>query len=144
MTLSLHTLQAAPHRKKKRVGRGNASGRGTTAGRGTKGQRARTGGTNRLQQHALRQLFSHLPKMSGFKSRTPKAIVVNLSDLTRHFAVGAEVTAALLQRKGLLKPGQHAKILATGSLSHPIAIRGLLVSEAAKSKIKAAGGTVTE
>lgn len=142
--LALHNLRAAPHRTKKRVGRGNASGRGTTAGRGTKGQRARTGGSNRLQQHALRQLFSHLPKMGGFKSRTPKPVVVSLTDLARHFAAGAEVTPALLLRKRMMKPGQQVKILASGTIDRPLKLRGCLISAAAKTKIEAAGGSIAE
>ncbi|MCG2701107.1 50S ribosomal protein L15, partial [Candidatus Parcubacteria bacterium] len=46
MSLSLHTIKPAKGatKKRKRIGRGNASGTGTYSGRGLKGQKSRSGG----------------------------------------------------------------------------------------------------
>ena len=142
MVLALHNLQSVKRRRRRRVGRGNASGRGTYSGRGQKGQRARSGGRKGLQQRALRQLFQHLPKLGGFKSLKSKAVVVSLSELNANFAAGAIVNPKILARRGFIKTGQSVKILDNGSLDRPLKIQGCRASVAAREKIIAAGGTV--
>jgi len=142
MVLSLHNLKGSGRKRSRRVGRGNASGRGTYAGRGQKGQRARSGGKKGLQQRALRQLFQRLPKLGGFKSLKPKAAVVTLADLQKHFAAGAIVNQRILVNKGLIKSGKPVKIVATGTLGRPLRIQKCRVSAVAREKIVAAGGTI--
>ncbi len=53
-------------KKRKRVGRGNASGHGSYSGKGRKGEKARTGSGNGLKVFALRQLIMRTPKLRGF------------------------------------------------------------------------------
>ncbi|KKU47867.1 MAG: 50S ribosomal protein L15 [Parcubacteria group bacterium GW2011_GWA2_46_9] len=142
MALSLHNLEGSRRKRSRRVGRGNASGRGTYSGRGQKGQRARSGGKKGLQQRALRQLFQRLPKLGGFRSLKPKAAVVTLTDLQKHFAAGTIVNQRILVNKGLIKSGRPVKILDTGTIDRSLRIQKCRVSAGARKKIVAAGGTI--
>lgn len=139
-------LSKTNNKKAKRVGRGGK--RGKTAGRGTKGQKARAG--HRIRPH-IRDEIKRLPKLRGRgknsnKAFREKATAVNLSVLDALFASGARVTAGLILGKGVAaRTGgtlPKIKVLAGGDITKPLALKGLLVSEAAKKKIIAAGGTV--
>lgn len=145
MTLSLHTIHPTTEyrKRRKRVGRGNASGHGTTSGRGTKGQRARGGGRSHLRTRALRQtLITRLPKKRGFQSSIPRMEIVNLRSLGM-FPEGALITPELLRGKGLVHgTGRGVKILGIGSVKTKWTVRGCAISASAKSAIEAAGGTV--
>lgn len=139
---SLHTLQSQPRRRKKRVGRGDASGRGKTSGRGEKGQRARSGGRVGLHAKALKSFFGRIPKRGGFTSPHPKAAIVNITDIAKHFAAGQVVSPLSLRKKQLVPARRPIKILSLGTISHAVTIRGCKVSEEAAKKITAAGGTI--
>lgn len=146
--MKLNELKAAEgsRRARKRVGRGTSSGQGKTAGRGQKGQLARQGGHTRPGfEGGQMPLFRTMPKR-GFKNVNRKEFaVVNLRDLDAKFADGEEVTAASLKAKGLLKKESSAvKLLANGELTHKLTIKLDKVSEAAKSAVEAAGGSVEE
>jgi large subunit ribosomal protein L15 len=141
----MHNLRPARGAKSqpKRVGRGNASGKGTTAGRGGKGQTARTGGRNRLKLLGMRHLMLQTPKLRGFKSHHPKAAAVTLGMLNKAFADGQKVTAASLVKRGLLETSTtKVKIVADGKFTKKLTVVGCAVSEVAKEKIVAAGGSV--
>ncbi len=132
-------------KKRKRVGRGTGSGKGKTATRGTKGQRARTGVGLRIGfEGGQLPLSKRLPKLRGFKNRfkveyTP----VNLDALERLFAPGAQVTPAALAEVGLLGDTKApVVILARGEVSKPLHVQTHRVSETAKGKLEAAGGSV--
>lgn len=143
MTLSLHNLKAAPRKRRRRVGRGNASGRGTYSGRGLKGQRARTGGRSGLKQKSLRSLFQRLPKQAGFKSLKPKAAVVTFTVLERHFPGGGNVSLKALMAKGIIaRTDKSVKIVNTGHLAHAYNIIGCKASAGARERIVATGGSV--
>ena len=132
MNLSnLHPAAGSKHSDAFRVGRGHGSGNGKTAGRGQKGQKSRSGGKVRVGfEGGQMPLYRRLPKR-GFKCRNSKDIVaINVSELNR-FEDGAEVTpAALLASGAISRLGDGVKLL------------GNAVSESAKTKIEAAGGTV--
>ena len=87
--LSLHTIKSAKGatKKRKRVGRGNASGQGTYSGRGIKGQKSRSG-VSGLKRLGMRQILRRIPKQRGFKSLKPDNQVVNLADINKHFKKG--------------------------------------------------------
>jgi|SRR3989338_2069487 len=142
MTLSLHNLRGRKRKRARRLGRGNASGRGTYSGRGQKGQRSRSGGRRGLKQRALRQLFQRVPKLGGFKSLKPKATVVPLADLQKKFRNGETVNKKILINKGLASGRWPVKILATGTISFALHVRGCQMSAGAREKIIAAGGSV--
>lgn len=144
MNLSnLHPAAGSKHSEAFRVGRGHGSGNGKTAGRGQKGQKSRSGGKVRVGfEGGQMPLYRRLPKR-GFKNRNTKEIVgINVEALNR-FEDGAEVTIAALVESGLVSnPKDGVKILGNGELTKKLTVKVTAVSEGAKAKIEAAGGTV--
>ena len=125
-----------------RRGRGHGSGNGKTAGKGHKGQKARSGATRPGFEGGQMPLYRRLPKR-GFKNRNTKDIVaINVSVLNR-FEDGAEVTLESLIANGAVsRLGDGVKILGNGELTKKLTVKVSAVSESAKAKIEAAGGTV--
>jgi large subunit ribosomal protein L15 len=142
--LKLHHLQPAPGSKKSkvRVGRGESGKRGKTAGRGTKGLKAR----NTLRpgfEGGQTPLARRLPKLPGFNNPNKETFtVVNVGVLADAFAAGSEVTPEDLRSRGLVKHRGRIKVLAEGDIDHAITLKAHAISEAAKKKIEAAGGSV--
>ncbi|MCU0679232.1 MAG: 50S ribosomal protein L15 [Planctomycetes bacterium] len=132
MPLNIHSLRPAPGatKKRKRVGRGNASGHGTYSGRGLKGQKARSG-VSGLKRKGMRQVLLRTPKKRGFRSLKAKAQIVKVSEVNRHFHDGDTVTPAALIKLGLIKPAQtKVKVLGPGKLT----AKGLHFSQVALSR----------
>ncbi len=125
-----------------RRGRGHGSGNGKTAGKGHKGQKARSGATRPGFEGGQMPLYRRLPKR-GFNNRNTKDIVaINVSVLNR-FEDGAEVTVESLLASGAIsRVGDGVKLLGNGELSKKLTVKVNAVSEGAKAKIEAAGGTV--
>ena len=125
-----------------RRGRGHGSGNGKTAGKGHKGQKARSCAKRPGFEGGQMPLYRRLPKR-GFKCRNSKDIVaINVSELNR-FEDGAEVTpAALLASGAISRLGDGVKLLGNGEVTKKVTVKVNAVSETAKSKIEAAGGTV--
>jgi len=143
--LKLHHLRPAPGSKKDRirVGRGEAS-KGKTSGRGTKGTKARYQVRPGFEGGGVR-LVMRTPKLRGFKN--PFRVeyqVVNLEKLAEHFPQGGAVTIADLVNKGLVRSNEPVKVLGSGDISVKLDIKVDKVSEQAKSKILAAGGSVSK
>lgn len=143
--LKLHHLRPAPGSKtdRTRVGRGEAS-KGKTAGRGTKGTKARYQVRPGFEGGGVR-LVMRTPKLRGFKN--PFRVeyqVVNLEKLVEHFPQGGAVTITDLVSKGLVRKNEPVKVLGSGDISVKLNIKVDKVSEQAKSKILAAGGTVSK
>lgn len=144
--MKLHELSPAEGSKKavKRIGRGAGSGQGKTAGKGHKGAKARSGYSRQAGfEGGQMPLQRRVPKR-GFNNifRTQYAIV-NLSSLEERFEAGTTVDAESLKACGLIKKELDGiKILAKGELTKALNIKADAVSEAAKTKIEAAGGTV--
>lgn len=129
-------------KKKKRVGRGNASGMGTTCGRGAKGQKARAGGNvPQWFEGGQMPIYRRLPKR-GFKNRTRvEYVVVNVKDLTC-FEKGSVVDRTALKDKGLIPSlNVPVKLLADGDIDFPLTVRLDKASQAAVDKIAKVGGT---
>ena len=138
----LHPSEGSRHARK-RVGRGTSSGFGKTSGRGQKGQHARSGGKIRLGfEGGQMPLFRTMPKR-GFKNISRKEYaIVNLADLNK-FEEGSVVDFEALKAKGLVKKQlSGVKVLGNGELNVKLTVKVNKVSEAAKSAIEAAGGTV--
>ena len=142
--MQIHQIQREhPNKSKKIVGRGGT--RGKTAGRGTKGQKARAGHSLRP---ALRDAIKKLPKLRGYKNKAfrIKPDVVNLRDLSIVATEGMIVNPITLLECGLIKlhGGKlpKVKILALGDISTKVTISGCEFSEAVKTKVEAAGGTI--
>ena len=143
--LKLHHLRPAPGSKKDRirVGRGEAS-KGKTSGRGTKGTKARYQVRPGFEGGGVR-LVMRTPKLRGFKN--PFRVeyqVVNLDKLVEHFPNGGAVTVSDLVNKGLVRSNEPVKVLGTGDISVKLDVKVDKVSEQAKSKILAAGGSVSK
>ena len=147
MSITLHNLHPNPGstKPKKRLGRGRGSGTGKTSGKGVKGQKARPG------HHGARFAFEggqmpmprRIPKR-GFKNpNRVEAYPINVSTLQSAFDAGATVDIDALRGKGLVpKLVECVKILGEGELSKKLSIKAHRVSETAKQKIEAAGGTI--
>ena len=87
-------------------------------------------------------LYRRIPKR-GFKNRNTKEIVAINVDALNRFEDGTEITIAALVESGLVSnPRDGVKILGNGELSKKLTVRVSAVSEGAKAKIEAAGGSV--
>lgn len=130
-------------RKVKRLGRGPGSGTGKTAGRGHKGQRSRSGKKIHPSfEGGQMRLVRRLPKR-GFTNLFRKTYqIVNLRDLEgwdEETVVNAE---SLAERRLVRKSTDPVKILGEGEIDRPVKVSVHKVSEAARQKIEAAGGSV--
>ena len=128
---------------RKRLGRGPGSGLGKTAGKGHKGQKARTGhhGVPAWFEGGQMPLQRRLPKV-GFKNPfRVEFATVNVRDLERIEA--DTITLDVLAEHGLAgRRGQPIKILGTGEIKRKVSVQAHAISDAARAKIEAAGGSV--
>ena len=144
MTLKLHHLRPAPGAKtaKTRVGRGEGS-KGKTAGRGTKGTKARYQVPAAFEGGQM-PIHMRLPKLKGFKNPFKVEFqVVNLDRLSDLFPEGGSVTVEDLVAKGAVRGGHPVKVLGQGEITVKLQITANKFSGSAKTKIEAAGGSVT-
>jgi large subunit ribosomal protein L15 len=165
--VKLHDLKPAPgsRKQKRRVGRGIAAGQGKTAGRGTKGQKARAGGTIPAWfEGGQTPLHQRIPKLRGFVNKFKiQYEVVNLGDIARLVELGEleagdmpgakpskkgaapiTVNQEILRAAGLVRRlDRPMKILGGGELSTALFVVADAFSASARSKIEAAGGTVS-
>jgi large subunit ribosomal protein L15 len=167
--VKLHDLKPAPgsRKAKRRVGRGIAAGQGKTAGRGTKGQKARAGGSIPAWfEGGQTPLHQRIPKLHGF--RNPFRIeyeVVNIGAIAHLVELGilesgempgaaakkpkstpapVTVNQEILRAAGLVRTlNKPMKILGAGELSTALFVVADAVSGSARSKIEAAGGSVS-
>ncbi|NQV30475.1 MAG: 50S ribosomal protein L15 [Candidatus Marinimicrobia bacterium] len=130
-------------RKRKRIGRGNASGWGRNAGRGEKGYGSRSGSKSAgLFEGGQMPLHRRLPKR-GFTNHFRKEYeILNLHDLAR---VETDVIDALaLVEAGIInKVDSLIKVLGDGEIERAVEITVDAFSKSAEEKITAAGGKVT-
>lgn len=144
--MKLHELApAAPTKKAWRKGRGPGSGNGKTGGRGHKGQQARSGGGVRIGfEGGQMPAYRRLPKRGFNNARfATEYAIVNLSVLDKAFEDGAVVDlVALVEANIISKPLDGLKVLGNGNLTKKLTVKAQKISEAAKAKIEAAGGTV--
>lgn len=135
-------------RKVKRIGRGQGSGHGGTATKGHKGAKARSGHKFKIWfEGGQMPLARRVPK-HGFTSPNRKEVqVVNLGQIedlvTRRRIAGAITPEALFKAGAIKRKQEPVKILADGTLKSKVDVTAHAVSKAARTKIEAAGGTVT-
>ena len=127
----------------RRLGRGPGSGLGKTSGKGHKGAKARSGGGKRPGfEGGQMPLTRQLPKRGFTNIFATEYATVNVGDL-EVFENGTEVTVALLLEKKIVrKELDGLKVLGNGNLTKKLTVKAQKVSETAKAKIEAAGGTV--
>jgi large subunit ribosomal protein L15 len=144
--MRLNDLGPAPGSKRphKRRGRGAGSGLGKTGGRGVKGQHARAGGFHKVGfEGGQMPLQRRLPKV-GFVSATKR----DTAELRVHeLSAFANATADLvsLQKAGLVsKLAKRVRVIASGTLTVAVTVKGAHVTPGARKIIEAAGGKVEE
>jgi large subunit ribosomal protein L15 len=144
--IGLHNLKPAKgstHRRK-RVGRGEGSGVGKTSGRGQKGAGARAGSKSRVAfEGGQNPIQRRVPKRGFVNIHRAEIHGVNVGRLEGAFKAGEQVTVDSLHAKGLVpKRAKLIKLLGEGDLNTALTIQLHGVSESAKQKIEAAGGSV--
>lgn len=145
--MKLDELRPAPGATKprKRIGRGPGSGHGKTATKGSKGQKARSGGGKAGGfEGGQMPLYRRLPKR-GFRPYGGKTEyeIVNLKSLDT-LPAGSVVDPERLVEMGFVRRSRRGrvKILGQGDLAHALTVKAHAVSESAKAKIEARGGSV--
>ena len=146
--MKLHELKPSEgsRQETKRKGRGIGTGLGKTSGRGHKGQKARSGGgKGPYFEGGQTPLQRRLPKR-GFSNARFKVVFtqVNLDRIEERFEANQEVNIQTLLEVGLIKQIANGgvKILGRGEITKPLNFKIHAVSETAKQKIEAAGGSV--
>lgn len=137
--------EGARHRRK-RVGRGDATGVGTQSGKGTKGQKARTGGGPRPGfEGGQLPLMKRLPFKRGFHNRfRVEYQVVNIARLAE-LPAGSEINPLTLRALGAIKQvAKPIKLLGNGEIAIALSVSGVRLTETARSKILAAGGSIAD
>jgi len=143
LTLGNLSPKKGANRERKRVARGQGSGRGRTATRGHKGSKSRSGYWSRPGfEGGQMPPQRRLPK-SGFNNIFRKEYtIVQGSDL-EVFDPGSRVDREALVQVGLIdKRTTLVKVLANGDLSKSLTVAVDKISQGARTKIEAAGGTV--
>ncbi len=141
----LHDLSPVPgsRRDRKRKGRGPGSGNGKTAGRGENGQNSRSGGGVRPGfEGGQMPLQRRIPKRGFHNKFRVEYQVVNVRDLNRLDV--DEVTPEVMRAKGLVSSARlPVKILGSGEVEKAFNVTAHRFSGTARSKIEAAGGSVS-
>ncbi len=136
--LAINNIKSAPGstKKRKRIGRGNASGHGTYSGKGQKGQKSRSGVSN-LKRLGMKQQLLQTPKLRGFKSAKPKNQVLNVEILNKNFKDQDIVSPETLFKKKLIKRiDKPVKILGKEKLKLKLKFENVLFSQTLKDQIK--------
>lgn len=144
--MNLSTLTYAPgsRKKRKRIGRGEASGQGGTAGKGHKGARSRSGFKQKLGfEGGQTPLQRRMPKRGFFNRFRVEYQVVNLKDLERLKGVDKIDPQVLFEHRLIRKKNKPVKILGVGEIDRKIEISAHAFSKSAKTKIEAAQGRIS-
>jgi len=140
---SIKPAEGAKHAKR-RVGRGIGSGLGKTAGRGHKCQKSRSGGGHKVGFEGGQMPLQRRLLKRGFSSLTHEFVgEVRLSDLEK--LPVDEIDLLALKKAGLLGVLiRSAKVIATGTLTRKVTLKGLSATKGARAAIEAAGGSIAE
>jgi large subunit ribosomal protein L15 len=146
MSLALNTIKPAIGSKttKKRLGRGIGSGWGKTAGRGHKGQHARKGGYHKVGFEGGQTPLQRSIRKSGFRSAkqlfTQEVRMGDLEKLSEQI-----IDLQYLKTRNLLNNRiKHVKVIASGTLTKPVTLRGLKITAGARRHIESIGGKIEE
>jgi len=140
------TELVGPHKRRKRLGRGESSGLGKTSGRGSKGAGSRSGNSYRASYEGGQIPFARRIPKRGFSNAAFRRLyhVVNLKALEARCDNGAVVDLDALVRLGLVRDtSRPLKVLGEGDLTKALKVTAERFSASAKAKIEAAGGSVT-
>ena len=142
-----HTLSSAGSktRKRKRIGRGDASGNGSYSGKGMKGQKSRSGGGVRPgSEGGQLPLIKRLPSLRGFTNIFKTQYhAVNLDTILKMYPNGGDVSPGTLVETGVLKDQKlPLKVLGRGEINVNLKVSAHKFTKSAKQKIETAGGTI--
>jgi large subunit ribosomal protein L15 len=145
LTLGNLSPKKGSNRERKRVARGQGSGRGKTATRGHKGSKSRSGyGVRPGFEGGQMPLQRRLPKR-GFNNIFRKEYAIVQVQALETLEAGSRVDRKALIQAGLVdKRATLVKVLANGELTKSLTVAVDKVSEGARKKIEAAGGTVED
>ena len=148
--MQLNQLRDKPGARQnaKRVGRGIGSGKGKTSGRGHKGAKSRSGVSINGFEGGQMPLYRRTPKRgftNVFRKSYVEVTLVRLSEALERGAIkgGDRLDSQALVSAGLarrLRDG--VRVLATGSIAHPLHLSVQGASKAAVAAIEKAGGSV--
>jgi large subunit ribosomal protein L15 len=144
MNLEEVNTDIVTNKSRKRIGRGIGSKTGKTSGRGHNGHKSRSG----YSRHPIFNggdlpMVRRIPKR-GFHNRWAVTVFgVNIGAIDAVFSAGEEVTAITIREKGLVKVRcDEVKILGDGEVTKKLKLVVTRISESAKAKVEAAGGSV--
>ena len=142
-----HTLssEGSKTRKRKRIGRGDASGNGSYSGKGMKGQNSRSGGGVRPGfEGGQLPLIKRLPSLRGFTNIFKTQYhAVNLDTILKVHPDGGEVSLETLVENGVLKDQKlPLKVLGRGEINVNLKVSAHKFTKSAREKIETAGGTI--
>jgi large subunit ribosomal protein L15 len=141
----LNKLNKLVENPSKRLGRGPGSGKGKhTVGRGNKGMRARKSGSAPLWfEGGQLPLIKRVPMQRGkgrFNVLFPTA-AVGLNEIEKMSADVITLDTLKIERI-IDQRFKKAKIIANGSLTRKVTVRGIAVSKTAATIIEQAGGSI--
>jgi large subunit ribosomal protein L15 len=143
--MDLNNLQPNPGatRRKKRVGRGRSSGHGKTSTRGHNGQGQRSGESKRFGfEGGQTPLFRRLPKIHNFNEVPGRSWVEVNVGLLNALPPDTDVNPeSLVIHKILRQKTDSLRILGQGDLKVKLKVRAHHISQGARGKIEAAGGS---
>jgi large subunit ribosomal protein L15 len=140
-------LKYAPGSRKnrKRIGRGEGSGHGGTATKGMNGQMSRSGANHKAWfEGGQMPLQRRIPKFGFTNIFKIYSQVVNIDLLEKNAArLNGVVNPESLKKAGLISNvKQPVKILGNGKLKSLFQVEVNAISQSAKEKIEAAGGSI--
>jgi large subunit ribosomal protein L15 len=129
-------------RKRKRLGRGDASGHGSYSGRGMKGAKSRSGpGPRPGYEGGQMPLIKGLPMRRGFTNIFKKQYCLVKLDSLNSLPPASEVTPDVMVRMGVIKNLKlPVKVLGNGDLQVPLTVYAQRFTHSAREKIEASGG----
>ncbi len=140
------TEKVGRYKTRKRVGRGRGSGHGKTSGRGHKGAGSRAGWSHRAYFEGGQMPFTRRIPKRGFSNADFRRLysIVNVKAIEEAFESGAEINAESLAGIGIIRDASlPLKVLGEGTLNKTFKVTAEKFSASAKTKIEAAGGSVT-
>lgn len=130
------------------LGRGIGSGLGKTSGRGGKGQTARSGGRIGGFEGGQNPIYRRLPKRGFVNIHRVELFELTFKKIEQLLKSDSikpkdEITIDLLLKLGVMKRRQKGiSLIATGTLSHPIAVEATRSTARAKEVVEKMGGQV--
>ena len=132
------TAKVGAHKKRKRIGRGEASGTGGTSGPGYSRRPGYDAGGKQFYQRFPKRGFSNARFRTHYH-------VINVKVLEERCEAGETIDAASLAKLGIIRDTNlPLKVLGEGELTKKLEVKAAKFSGAARQKIEAAGGTATE